>query len=69
MSLFDDLFSYEVCFPGAVTGTTELECPHCQELLSVTVDDPMGEESYQCCDCGGSFDVDWGQGQVSYVPQ
>lgn len=24
----------------------------------------MGEELYQCCECGGGFDVDWGEGVV-----
>ena len=50
MSLFDDLINYELCFPGAVTGSTEVEFPHCGELLTVRVNDPMGEESYQCCE-------------------
>ncbi len=65
MSLFDDLINCELCFPGAVTGSTEVECPHCGELLTVPVDDPMGEQSYQCCECGGGFDVDWGEGLLS----
>ena len=43
----DDLINYELIFPGAVTGSTEVECPHCGELLNVPVNDPMGEESYQ----------------------
>ena len=64
MSLFDDLINYELCFPVAVTGSTEGACPHCDELLTVPVNDPMGEESYQCCECGGTFDVDWGAGVV-----
>ena len=64
MSLFDDLIAYELCFPGAVTGSTEVECPHCDELLTVTVDDPMDEESYQCSECAGGFYVDWGAGVV-----
>ena len=66
MSLFDDLINYELCFPGAVTGSTEVECPHCEELLTVPVDAPMGEESCQCCERGGGFDVDWGEGTISY---
>ena len=66
MSLFDDLINYELIFPGAVTGCTEVECPHCGELLTVSVDDPMGEESFQCCECGGSFDVDCGEGVVRF---
>ena len=44
----DDLINYELCFPGAVTGSKEVECQHCGEVLTVPVDDPMGEESYQC---------------------
>jgi DNA-directed RNA polymerase subunit RPC12/RpoP len=69
MSLSDDIINYELCFPGAVTGSTEVECPHCGELLTVPVDDPMGEESYQCCECGGVFDADWGEGTISHYPQ
>jgi len=65
MSLFHDLINYELCFPGAVTGSTEVECPHCGELLTVSVDDPMDEESFQCCECGGGFDVEWGEGLLS----
>ncbi len=60
-SLIDDLINYELCFPGAGTGSTEFEYPHCGELLTVSVDDPVGKESFQCCQCGGGFDVDWGE--------
>ncbi|MEC7564351.1 MAG: zf-TFIIB domain-containing protein [Planctomycetota bacterium] len=66
MSLFDDFLMYELCFPGAVTGETEIECPYCQQRLTVTVDDPMGEEIYQCPSCAGTFEADWGQGVVRY---
>jgi DNA-directed RNA polymerase subunit RPC12/RpoP len=69
MSLFEDMINYEVCFPGAVTGATEVRCPHCGELLTVPVNDPMGQESYQCCQCGGDFDVDWGAGKISWYKQ
>ena len=65
----DDLTNYEICFPGAVFGSTEVECPHCGELLTVPVDDPMGQESFQCCECGGTFDVDWVEGVVWFIPQ
>ena len=68
MSLFDDLINYELCFPGAVTGSTEMECPHCGELLTVSVDDPMGKDTFQCCECSGGFDVDWGEGVVRLSP-
>lgn len=69
MSFDDDLFHYEICFPGAVTGSTEIECPHCGKLITVPVDDPTGAESYQCGECGGAFDVDWGEGTLSFQPQ
>ncbi len=59
MSLFDDLINYEIIFPGAVSGSTEVECPHCGELLTAPVDDPMGQDTFQCCECGSGFDVDW----------
>jgi DNA-directed RNA polymerase subunit RPC12/RpoP len=60
-----DLINYELCFPGSVTGSTEVECPLCGELLTVPVDDPMRKESYQCCKCSRSFDVDWGDGTIT----
>ena len=66
MSIFEDFLMYELCFPGAVTGETEVECPYCQELLTVAVNDPMGEEVYQCAECAGTFEVNWGEGQVRY---
>jgi hypothetical protein len=69
MSLFDSYITYELCFPGAVTGSTEVEWPRCGELLTVPVDDPMGTGSYRCCECGGAFDVDWGEETVSFVPE
>ncbi len=67
MSLFDDLINYEIIFPGAISGSTDICCPHCDASLTVPVDDPMGEESYQCCECGGEFDVDWGEGVASHL--
>jgi hypothetical protein len=30
------------------------------------VNDPMGEESYECGECNGAFEVDWREGQVRY---
>jgi len=65
MPIFDDLINYELCFPGAVTGSTEVECPHCGELLTVPVDDPMVQHTFQCCGCGGNFDVQWADGTVT----
>jgi len=37
MSLFDDLIPCKLCFRGAVTGSTEIDCPYCGELLTVPV--------------------------------
>ena len=68
MSLINDLIAYELCFPGAVTGSTEVDCPHCDEQLTVPVDDPMGQDTFQCCQCGGGFDVDSGEGVVRCEP-
>jgi len=62
----DDLIAYELCFPGAVTGATEVNCPHCDELLTVPVNDPMGEQSYQCGECSGEFSVDWVEQKVTW---
>ncbi len=55
---FDPL-SYEFCFPGGLTGETEISCPHCKALQTVLVADPNGRESYQCCQCQKGFVVDW----------
>ena len=62
----DNIINYELCFPGAVTGSIEINCPHCGELLTAGVNDPMGEESYQCRQCSGAFEVDRGEGRVRY---
>jgi len=68
VSLFDDLINYELCFPGAVTGSTDVECPHCGEVLTVPVDHPMGQDTFQCGQCGCNFDVDWGESVVRFSP-
>lgn len=56
----DDLWAYEICFPGAITGETEVTCPHCNALLTVPVDDPMGTAQFRCANCGQSFVVNFG---------
>ncbi len=66
MSLFEKFLMYELYVPSEVTGETEVECPYCKELLTVAVNDPMGEEVNQCCECAGTFEVDWGEGVVRY---
>lgn len=60
-----DPLTYELCFPGGFTGETEISCPHCKTLLTVPVNDPNGEESYQCCKCQKGFVADWASGQVT----
>jgi len=60
-----DTLTYELHFPGSLTGETEIECPRCKTLLTVPVNDPNGEESYQCCKCQKGFVVDWASGQVT----
>jgi len=60
-----DPLTYKLCFPGGLTGETEISCPHCKTLLTVSVSDPTGEESYQCCKCQDGFVVDWGSRAVS----
>ncbi len=67
MQMLDPLdpLTYELCFPGGLTGETEISCPNCDALLTVPVNDPNGEESYQCCQCQKGFVVDWASGQVT----
>jgi hypothetical protein len=60
-----DPLIYEFCFPGGLTGETEISCPLCKTLLTVPVNDPLGEESYLCCQCQKGFVVDWANGQVT----
>ena len=33
---------------------------------TVPVNDPMGEEVYQCGESASTFEVNWGEGQVRY---
>jgi DNA-directed RNA polymerase subunit RPC12/RpoP len=60
--MFDpsDPWLYELCFPGAISGETEISCPACSAVLTVTVDDPLGSQSYQCPECEARFRVNWG---------
>jgi hypothetical protein len=59
-----DPLTYELWLPGGLTGETGFACPHCSTLLTVPVNDPNGEESYQCCKCQKGFTVDWASGQL-----
>ena len=65
----EDEFFHEICFPGAITDSTEVNCPHCGRLLTVQVNHPIGEQSYQCGECAGEFEVDWIEGTISHYPQ
>ena len=60
-----DPLIYEFCFPGGITGEREISCPNCKTLLTVPVNGPTGEESYQCCKCQQGFVVDRASGQVT----
>ena len=65
--MFDafDPMSFEACFPGALTGQAEVSCPHCRQLLTVSVSDTLGDETYECAACGEAFHVDWGRERVT----
>lgn len=60
--MFDpsDPWVYELCFPGAISGEAEVNCPQCSALLTVAVDDPMGSQTYRCSECQTVFKVNWG---------
>lgn len=55
-----DPWLYELCFPGAISGETEVSCPHCNTLLTISVDDPTGSQEYRCSSCGQAFVVNFG---------
>ena len=54
-----DLWAYELCIPGSITGQGEVVCPACGTTLAVPIEDPNGKQNYQCQRCLGSFEVDW----------
>jgi hypothetical protein len=54
-----DPLMFELCFPGSMTGETEVTCPACSTLLTVPVDDPLGSQTYRCCQCQTVFVVNW----------
>lgn len=56
--LFEYLMYLETCVPGGVTGTIELNCPHCETLLEVEVPEPDERQRYSCCVCCGEFEID-----------
>ena len=66
MSLFHDFFAYEFAVPGGILGQTELDWPYCDESLVLPVNEPCGQESYQCSECSGAFEVDWVEQKVTW---
>lgn len=66
MDELDPLESFELCFPGAVTGVTEICCPHCDTLSTLSVEDPMGAYSCRCDQCGKQFVADLSTGTVHW---
>ena len=59
-------------FGGRILGPINFDigCPYCSESLVVRVNKPLGEQSYECCDCGGEFEVDWVEGELQWhAPQ
>lgn len=66
MDELDPISMFELCFPGAVTGKAEVNCPHCDALLTMEVDDPMGTYSLECVLCGGEFDFDMANRTVEW---
>lgn len=60
----DPLF-FEACFPGSLSGSREVNFPHCDALLTVPVNNALGEEACQCCECGGQFVANWAEETVT----
>ena len=58
----DDFMMYEICFPGAITGQTEVTCPYCETLLTVSVADHMGVERFACGECTVNIELAFGKG-------
>jgi len=54
-----DLWAYELCMPGAITGQGDVACPNCGTMLVVQLEDPNGIQSYECQRCLGTFEIDW----------
>jgi len=72
-----DFLPYPVCSIGSLcrgplacreSRSLQKPSPVCESLV-LPVNEPFGEESYQCSECSGAFEVDWGEGQVRYDAQ
>jgi len=57
----EELWAYELCLPGSITGQGDVACPNCGTNLVVPIEDPNGTQSYQCQRCLGAFEIDWGR--------
>jgi DNA-directed RNA polymerase subunit RPC12/RpoP len=57
---------WESMQPGGFTGQENVDCPYCGTTLDVEVTHRYGSDAYQCCECGGAFEVDWRDGTVTY---
>ncbi len=55
-----------VVFPRRLTGDTQNSRMHCDALITVPINDPNGEESYQCCQCQKGFVVDWAGWRIDF---
>ena len=36
-------------------------------VLGIQAQQTAGKDTFQCCECGCEFDVDWGEGVIHYV--
>jgi hypothetical protein len=63
--MFDPL---DPLFMFACFGDDEdLICPYCQASLTVTSEEGrVGSEAFQCCECSGTFTVNWDEGEIYY---
>lgn len=57
---------WESMQPGSFTGMESADCPYCGTSLELTVYHRYGSDQYVCCECDGVFEVNWGEGRISY---
>jgi hypothetical protein len=55
-----ELWLYELCFPGAITGKAEVSGVACGALPAVAADAPMGSQSHRCREIQIVFTLNWG---------
>ena len=45
----------------------DLTCPYGQASLTVTSEEgQVGSEAFQCCECSGTFTVNWDEDKIYY---